>query len=380
MVTPTSTGAGPHLPAVASGAGAGGAARSRRGRRAGRWAAVVGAALAVGVAVGWAGHRVLARPPAPVDETAATLVEVTTGSVGASMPLTAVARWQPVAAGTNLAAGTVTAVAVTPGQEVGQGAVLYTVDLRPVVVARGQTPAFRALAPGVRGEDVAQLQTLLTDLGRYRGPVDGRFTAATGAAVRAWQRSLGLAPDGTVQPADVVFVTDLPARVVLDPAVVARGTRLGGGEAVLSRLPASPTFTLPVSATQADVMPAGTPVTLTAPDGTTWQAVSGARTTEADRTVVTLDATGAEPICAAACTQLPVGPETRLAAEVVLVPETSGLRVPSAALSTQADGTVVVVDDDGRAHEVVVRASARGTSVVEGVPEGLLVRVPPDAS
>lgn len=354
--------------------------RRGRGRRAARAVTLMAIALVVGVGLGWAGHRVLAPPPAPVDDSATTLVEVTPGQVSSSMQLTALARWQPEPAGTNLAAGTVTSVSVTAGQEVRDGEVLYSVDLRPVVIARGQTPAFRALAPGTSGDDVAQLQNLLTNLGLYRGPVAGRFSAATTAAVRAWQRSLGVTADGTVQPADIVFVTDLPVRVVLNTDVVSRGARLGGGEAVLSRLEVSPTFTLPVSETQADVMPTGTPVRIAAPDGATWLAVSGARTDDGEQTVVSLDPVGPDPICAAACADLPVGVETRLSTEVVLVPETIGLRVPSAALSTRSDGTVVVVGEDGEAHEVTVTTSARGMSLVEGVPEGLLVRVPADES
>jgi peptidoglycan hydrolase-like protein with peptidoglycan-binding domain len=308
-------------------------------------------------------------------ESGSTLVEVATGEVSSSMQLTALATWEPEPTGTNLASGTVTSVAVSPGQEVGQGAALYAVDLRPVVIARGDTPAFRAMSSGTSGADVAQLQTMLTDLGYEPGAVDGRFSASTAAAVRAWQRSAGVKADGTVQPGDIIFVTDLPARVVLDGDVVHRGAQVGGGEGVLSRLPDVPAFTIPVSPTQSTAIAAGAEVELQGPDGEAWSAVVGARTSETDQVTLVLDG-AADPVCAAACDSVPVTGETRLGAEVVLVPRAEGLRVPSSALKTRPDGSVVVIDDSGVEHQVQVGASARGVSLVEGVPAGTLVRVP----
>ncbi len=86
-----------------------------------------------------------------------------------------------------------TSVAVSAGDEVSAGGqVLYAVNLRPVVVAAGETPAFRSLGRGASGgADVAQLQGLLAGLGFFDGDADGEFGWATESAVRDWQESLG---------------------------------------------------------------------------------------------------------------------------------------------------------------------------------------------
>jgi hypothetical protein len=53
---------------------------------------------------------------------------------------------------------------------------------------------------GSSGAEVEALQTRLARLGLDPGPVDGVFGGATGAAVRAFQRSKGLTADGAVGP------------------------------------------------------------------------------------------------------------------------------------------------------------------------------------
>ena len=78
--------------------------------------------------------------------------------------------------------------------------------------------------------------------------------------MKAWQKSLGLTPDGVVQPGDVVFVPSLPTRVALDAEVIHRGGMVTGGEPVVKGLPVSPAFTIPVTDTRAAMMPTGTRV------------------------------------------------------------------------------------------------------------------------
>ena len=48
------------------------------------------------------------------------------------------------------------------------------------------------------GPSVAELQRALTDLGLYSGKIDGVFGSKTGAALKAFQKSRGLAVDGIV--------------------------------------------------------------------------------------------------------------------------------------------------------------------------------------
>ncbi|HEX8083768.1 MAG TPA: peptidoglycan-binding protein [Solirubrobacteraceae bacterium] len=61
----------------------------------------------------------------------------------------------------------------------------------------------RAMRIGHRGWDVAALQFLLRRRGASPGTVDGGFGPGTRAAVRRFQRSRGLTPDGVAGPATV---------------------------------------------------------------------------------------------------------------------------------------------------------------------------------
>ena len=336
------------------------------------------AAAAVTVAV-----LVVLRPASdPLDSRESTTVAVRRGEVGASLALNVVAEWKAIPAGRNRAAGIVTAVSVAPGDEVGQGSALYAVDLRPVVIGRGEVPAFRAISEGVAGPDVAQLQQLLAELGLYSGPSDGTAGAQTVGAIRAWQKQLGVEPSGVVQIGDVIFVAALPARVLVDPEVVAVGNAVAGGERAVRLLPGEPEFGIPVTAAQAELVPQGTAVEITAPGGALWKAeVAGQRADAPSGTVVlALHPAAGGTICGEHCGQLPVTQPSRLPARVIVVPVVEGLVVPSAALVTGADGRTAVIDAGGSRHPVTVIASARGLSVIEGVAEGVAVRVPAKAA
>ena len=188
--------------------------------------------IATTLGVGWAAASVLSPAADPLEATDYTYVSVATGEVGSSISLNTVAAWSPVPAGSNLASGVVTGVAVAAGDEVSSGAVLYRLNERPVVVAQGDVPAFRAVGAGVEGVAVAQLQGMLATLGFYRGVVDGRAGAGTVGAVKAWQKASGVPQTGVVDAGDVIFVPSLPTRVSLDGEVIARGKSVAGGEEV----------------------------------------------------------------------------------------------------------------------------------------------------
>jgi len=347
-------------------------------------ARLAGGVLALGAAaaLGWAGATVFAPPEAVTAASPWTTVEVAPGEVGSSISLNTVVTWDEVPAGTNQAAGTVTTVDVATGDEVAAGQRLYSVDLRPVVAAQGQVPAFRPLARDDRGEDVRQLQDLLRATGHLTSARDAVFDAATERAVRSWQLSLGVERDGQVRQGDVVYLPTLPARVRLDDEHVTRGAALAGGESTVMVLAAQPDFTMPVDSTQAALMPVGTAVTLRV-DDLTWQATVASHTpdTESGADMVSIGLAPAEgaSICGDGCGRLPVGDRTIIPSTVVTQPTVEGLVVPSSALRSHADGEVVVVDGAGDEHTVTVVASARGMSVVEGVTAGLRVRVPADA-
>jgi peptidoglycan hydrolase-like protein with peptidoglycan-binding domain len=342
-----------------------------------RWLAIGIAVLLVGGGVGWAAATVLTPAKDVLDSTAFTYVAVVSGEVGSSINLNTAAEWTPVPVGSNLASGVVTSVNVEPGQEVGTGAVLYTVNLRPVVIAQGSIPAFQGLSSGSTGADVAQLQAMLASLGFYNYDVDGKFDWATTQAVESWQESLGLDGDGVVRAGDIVYVPSLPTRVALDAEKVERGASLGGGEPVVRGLPPTPAFTIPVTDTQASLMPTGTRVEVTGPEGDTWEGfVVDQESNEESGITVKLAGKDGASICADACGTIPVTGQALLRSRIVTVESMTGLTVPSAALLSKSDGSLAVIDDEGVEHAVTVVTSARGMSVIEGVTDGMMVRVP----
>lgn len=103
----------------------------------------------------------------------------------------------------------------TPGEVISRGQVAYRVASRPVVLMYGD-PAWRSLSIGVPdGADVKQLEQNLLVLGFANSAnliANGHFDAFDAAAVRRWQRSLGVAQTGVVGLGDVTFQPS-PVRV-----------------------------------------------------------------------------------------------------------------------------------------------------------------------
>jgi peptidoglycan hydrolase-like protein with peptidoglycan-binding domain len=126
------------------------------------------------------------------------------------------------------AGGTVTWLP-TAGATVARGKSLYRLDNKPVVLLYGSLPAYRTLAPGVKGSDVKQFEKNLWALG-YRGfTVDNRYTSATAEAVEDWQDDLGLGETGTVSTSQIWYATTsvrVDSRSSENGAVVQPGTEL----------------------------------------------------------------------------------------------------------------------------------------------------------
>lgn len=347
---------------------------------------VVGAAVWLGW---WAGRAVLVPPEDPLGGPEPVTYTVGEGSVGHSLSFVAVAEWEPVRLARTEAVGVVTSVGVEPGSRVSAGDVLFEVGLRPVIAAEGTTPAFRDLNVRDRGDDVAQLQELLASLGFFDGETDGVFGSSTGSAVRAWQRWLGVADDGVVPLGDVVFVSDLPARVVLGEEV-AVGARLGGGEETVWGLPADPSFWVPLTPEQRSVVPIDAAVMVTYGEGV-WAAET-VRAVESDgpqggvgELRLVLEAAGGGSVCGAVCADwVPIEGRSDFPADIVVVPETAGPVVPLAAIQTGADGSTFVTGTSGDPVAVEVVASHAGLAVVDGVETGdvllLPFESPPDPS
>ncbi|MFW5415751.1 peptidoglycan-binding protein [Nocardiopsis sp. CNT-189] len=116
------------------------------------------------------------------------------------------------------------------GAVVGPGEVLYEVDDRPVVLLRGDAPAYRPLEPGAEGEDVHRFERALAELGYTGFTPDEEYTALTAEAVKRWQRDTGARPTGEVDPAGVWFA---PGELRVSGHPGKKGQRLAGSEPVL---------------------------------------------------------------------------------------------------------------------------------------------------
>jgi membrane fusion protein, multidrug efflux system len=170
----------------------------------------------------------------------------------------------PVTAGRS---GVVTGVAPV-GTVVGQGQVLFSLDLQPTVLLHGEIPAFRDLSVDADpGADITQLEQALVDLGFGAGvTVDGEFTDATADAVAEWEEALGRSdPDGVVSLGDVVFV---PADLRVAEVAAERGTQVQSGAEVVQVTATTKVVTLQLTVDEVANVEAGTPVTIELPDGT----------------------------------------------------------------------------------------------------------------
>jgi len=125
----------------------------------------------------------------------------------------------------------VTKIFHPPGSFVAPGNVIIEVAGRPFIVLQGTVPAYRDMAPGESGSDIAQLQAGLAALGFFTGgDASGVYGPGTSAAVAAFYQSLGYsappAPAGRkghrgveFPLSEIMFVPRFPAQVV----------KLGGG-------------------------------------------------------------------------------------------------------------------------------------------------------
>lgn len=162
-------------------------------------------------------------------------------------------------------AGVVTG-ATPVGTTVGQGDVLFDLDLQPTVLVHGDIPAFRDLdVDADPGADVTQLEQALVDLGFGESlTVDDDFTDATAEAVTDWEESLGRAdPDGVVTLGDVVFA---PTDLRIDEVSADTGTQVPAGDDVVQVTATSKVVTLALSVSEAAEVEAGTPVDVVLPD------------------------------------------------------------------------------------------------------------------
>jgi peptidoglycan hydrolase-like protein with peptidoglycan-binding domain len=153
------------------------------------------------------------------------------------------------------------------GSIVRRGEPMFKVAERPVVDLYGSLPLYRTLRAGLKGRDVGELEHNLSALGHGGFTVDGTYTPATAAAVRAWQADLGLPTTGTVEVGQVLF-TPGPVRIAGHTARVgdAVGSESGeSGAAVLSYTGTSKLVSVELKVADLPLAVKGRTVTVTVP-------------------------------------------------------------------------------------------------------------------
>lgn len=128
----------------------------------------------------------------------------------------------------------VTRIFLHPGAEVGPGSVILEVAGRPVFAFPGTVPAYRNLIPGETGEDVAELQVALEEIGLGVGDdTSGVYGPGTATAVAAFYQDIGYsapmistgpkADRGAMMPlSEFMFIPRFPAHVA------SLGAKIGG--------------------------------------------------------------------------------------------------------------------------------------------------------
>ncbi|AZM49029.1 peptidoglycan-binding protein [Streptomyces sp. WAC 06738] len=331
--------------------------------------AATGGAAAAGLGLGGTGDPAGAAdgdlPPATAEVTRGTLVDTRSADaeLGHGPATGAAARTD----------GTLTELP-RAGARVTRGEALYELDDEPVTLLYGDLPAYRALAPGAEGTDVAQLERNLSALGYTGFTVDDAYSGATAAAVRDWQADLGAGATGRVEPGQVVFA---PGPVVVASVDAQRGDLVAPGADVLTYTGTDVAVTAELDVADRRLARRGAKAGVELPDGRT------VRGTVAEVSVRTRPADGEQE--ARTVVEVVVrleGAEARKAASAydeagVHVDFTAGRRenvltVPVAALLALAEGGFgVEVVTDGTTRYVPVETGLFAGGRVEVSGEGL---------
>lgn len=231
-------------------------------------AAVAVAAVVTAAVVAGSGPR----PPATLSAQPATsTAKVQRGPLSATVSLAGSLTYAASADGSpytviNQASGTYTELP-TIGQVVTPGHVLYRVDGHPVVLLHGATAAYRTLAPGSSGADVAQLNADLVALGyatrTQLDPASPTFTAATAAAVIKLQAATGLTRTGTLPLGAAVFQ---PTALRVIALTAEPGTPARAGQTVLEATSTTRQVQVPLDASQQTEVATGDKVSIVLPD------------------------------------------------------------------------------------------------------------------
>ncbi|MGA2521112.1 MAG: Calx-beta domain-containing protein [Acidimicrobiales bacterium] len=147
-------------------------------------AVIVGAVVIAAVVVPWT----LSGAGASQGNTVVILAKVQPRTLQDTVQLTGTLARKSLSTVTAFAAGLVTGVNATDGQNETSGQTLFALNGRDAVAEPGSIPFFRSLALGDAGPDVLELKQILAAAGDYPGSLtDDQFTEQTQFALAQWQ-------------------------------------------------------------------------------------------------------------------------------------------------------------------------------------------------
>jgi peptidoglycan hydrolase-like protein with peptidoglycan-binding domain len=152
------------------------------------------------------------------------------------------------------------------GQVITRGQSLYQLGGQPVILLYGSLVPARAFVAGMpAGRDVAALNANLAALGYATGSSGDTFTAATEAAVRAFQFAHGLSVSGVLALGAVVFE---PGPVLVTSVTPTVGANVAPGP-VLGISSTTPQVTIALAASEQSSVKVGDAVSITLPNNET---------------------------------------------------------------------------------------------------------------
>jgi uncharacterized membrane protein YgcG len=237
-----------------------------------RGTALLASAVIVAAGGGWAARQATAGSAASADT--GTVPTSTTPVVRADLSTTTQVTGMLGYAGSYRVICQLSGIALTalagPGTVVRRGQPLFEVDGTGVPLLYGARPMWRTIGYGITpGRDVYELDQNLIALG-YNDygnltPSD-TFTAATAAAIAAWQQARGLPDSGSIQLGEVEFLPG-PIRVGTLSATV--GAPVQPGAVIMTATSARRTIDVQLPVVQEYLVKVGDHVTVTLPDGVT---------------------------------------------------------------------------------------------------------------
>jgi hypothetical protein len=327
--------------------------RGGRRRRRGGWAAlgiVVVVVVAGGAVAAWrAGvFSPAASSGAGPGAAASATRAVTRQDLSAATPVTATLGYAESYPVTGQGGGTLTWLP-PGGQVIRPGQVLYeTGNGSPVVLLYGSVPDWRAMSSGITGQDVAQLNHDLVDLG-YAGRADiaaagwDYYSWETAYAVQQLEEHLGVSsPPGSLSLGQVVFK---PEALRVSQVTGSLGGPASGP--VLTATSDRHVVTISLDLSQQSQVKAGDTVSITLPDGTTTPGVvssvgtvatttSGPGPGQNPATTIPVEVKLTDPGAAGTLDQAPV------TVNITTATARNALVVPVTALLAQSPGGYVV--------------------------------------